>query len=77
MAAGLSRSDEDSPSKYAEALLGKEAMNRQLKQFLECSKQVKQLHRHRCLGCSRRVCWYRAMAGHPCATLRRCSLAHP
>lgn len=37
---GLSRSDEGSPSKYAEALLGKEAINRNTKQFLECSNQV-------------------------------------
>lgn len=40
-AAGLKPTDEDSPSQYAEALLGREPINRELKQFLEHSKQAR------------------------------------
>lgn len=39
-AAGLSRADEDSPSKFAEALLGKEANSKSLQQFLQHGHEV-------------------------------------
>lgn len=43
--AGLSRADDESPSRFAEALLGKAPPGKKLQQFLEHSSQVRRLQR--------------------------------